>query len=160
MQIIQTTLNITTEVKNMLSFPMTAGLFTTIVSSTVFVLYLSDVMHLKERQNCTQKGTGILSVGKPLMHPRGKETRKVRFMACDNKEYDVWVDVEFVDSKYFLCKIGEQVPICYDPDDPTLVIVGDDPTLNDKLPKAQRVCKYSAAVAVVALCVLLATIIH
>ena len=81
-------------------------------------------------------------------------------MARDGKEYDVWVDVEFVDSKYFLCKTGEQVPICYDPEEPTLVIIGDDFNLNDKLTKSQRICKYSSAVAVAALCVLLATIIH
>lgn len=144
----------------MLSFPTMAALFTLIVSSTVFIFYLSDVIRTKERQNCTQTGTAILSIGSSLLANKGRGTRKARFMARDGKEYDVCVDVEFVDSKYFLCKTGEQVPICYDPDDPTLVIIGEDPTLNNKLPKSKRICKYSAAVAVAALCVLLATIIH
>ena len=144
----------------MLSFPLTAALFTVIVSLTVFILYFSEVMHLKARKNCTQKGTAILSIGSSLLTNKGKATRKIRFVALDNNEYDVWVDVEFVDSKYFLCKTGEQVPICYDPDDPTLVIIGEDPTLNDKLSKSKRICKYSAVVAVASLCVLLATLIH
>ena len=89
-----------------------------------------------------------------------RRTRKARFVACDGKEYDVLAGVDFVDPKYFLCKTGEQVPICYDPDDPTLVIIGEDPTLNDKLPKSKRICKYSAAVAVACLCVLSAALIH
>lgn len=143
----------------MLSFPVMAALFVLIVSSTVFVFCLSDIIKSKARRNCTQKGTAVLSVGGASLSQ--KWTRKVRFVACDGREYNVWVDAEFVDSKYFLLKTDEQVPIFYDPEDPTLVIVGDDPAvLNDKLSKSQRNCRYSVAVAVVSLCVLLATIIR
>jgi len=141
----------------MLTLPFGTALVTLLISLTILVFYWSDSCQLKKRQNCTRKGTAVLTRGKPIMvNGSGQETRKIRFTACDSKEYEVCLSSKFVDSHYFLCKTGEQVPICYDPEDPTLVIIGEDPSLGNKLFKSQKICKVAAAVALVAGCALLA----
>jgi len=115
----------------MLSLPMTASLITLIISTTLFIFYSSDAFKVKKRLNCTEKGTAVLITGH--FPSSGNSARKIRFTACNGIEYDVWLQIEFVNSRYYFCKTGEQVPVCYDPEDPNLVIIGEDPNLNDKL---------------------------
>lgn len=138
----------------MLTLPLGAALLVLNVSFVLFIYHLAAIIRFRNRKNCVEKCTAVVITGSnPSLKQNGN--RAVRFKAIDGLEYEIVVDLECIDSSFFLCKKGEKVPILYDPQNPNNVIIGTDNITLKKLPRYLQICKFSIiAVTLAAGCLL------